>query len=366
MKRKLPLPFGYILLIAMVLGALMVARVYIPYLYWDDKEDLFFYKTIIPLMLDYLFWAFFAPLMYWVLQKNPLNKHTPLRIKLKHVGVGIGLAFMHELLTSVVYFGPLHWLNLYVLNGRRLHFIVAAIPPGALQRLIEYCFIMGIFVAYDYYQKYQSKEIELANMETELSQAQLNALKMQLHPHFLFNTLNTISSLMEENVEDAQKVVAKLGLLLRTMLDQKQRHTTTLQNELKYVKSYLDIEQTRFRDRLQIRYEIAPATTLAVVPSLVFQPLIENAIKHGFTHRTEGGIITVRSDLSTPQTLKLEVEDDGVGGNNIVKGIGLTNVQERLEQLYGSNFQFVIHSPSDVASGKGFLVKITLPFTKQE
>ncbi|HAS41858.1 MAG TPA: hypothetical protein DCS93_15365 [Microscillaceae bacterium] len=368
MKKRLPFPFKYILLIALVLGTLMVGRMYLPYLYWNEKEELFFYKVIIPLILDYLCWALFTPLMYSILQRNPLNKFTPLRVKLRHVAIGVGFASLHEFVTTFIYFVPLHLMDLYKITPIRLHYYLAAIPAGTLQRFVEYCFIMGAFVAYDYYHKYQNKETELANMEAELSKVQLNALKMQLHPHFLFNTLNTVSALMEENIQDAQSVVAKLGSLLRTMLDQKQRHTTSLQHELVYVKNYLDIEQTRFHDRLEIVYDIAPNTTQARVPSLIFQPLIENAIKHGFAQSPEGGKIEVRSSLSQELQLILEVEDDGKGSPQASvlpyesQGIGLANVKQRLEQLYGNAFTMDVISPSDELTQKGFLVKITIPF----
>ncbi len=368
MKKRLPFPFKYILLIALVLGTLMVGRMYLPYLYWNEKEDLFFYKIIIPLILDYLFWALFTPLMYSILQKYPLHKFTPWRIKLRHLVIGIGIACLHEFVTTFIYFIPLHLMDLYKITPIRLHYYLAAIPAGTLQRLVEYCFIMGVFVAYDYYHKYQHKEVELANMEAELSKVQLNALKMQLHPHFLFNTLNTVSSLMEDSVPDAQNVVAKLGSLLRTMLEQKQRHLTSLQNELIYVRDYLDIEQTRFHDRLEIIYQIASNTTQALVPSLIFQPLIENAIKHGFAQSPEGGKIEVRSRLTSHRQLRLEVEDDGKGmllGDTApyeTQGIGLANVKQRLEQLYGTTYTLKIVSPSDALTQRGFLVQITIPF----
>lgn len=368
MKSRLPFPFKYILLAALILGTLMVGRMYLPYLYWNEKEELFFYKVIIPLILDYLFWVALTPLMYSILKKYPLNRSASLRFKFRHIVIGVGIACLHEFVTTFIYFVPLHVFGLYEITPLRLHYYLAAIPAGTLQRFVEYCFIMGVFVAYDYYQKYQNKEVELANKEAELSKVQLNALKMQLHPHFLFNTLNTVSSLMEDSVQDAQGVVAKLGSLLRTMLDQKHGHITSLQNELVYIKNYLDIEQTRFQDRLKIIYSISPETIQAKVPSLIFQPLIENAIKHGFAHLPEGGKIEVKSNLTPDLRLLLEVEDDGQGNPNLTieqcegKGIGLINVKKRLEQLYGDAHTFEIVSPSDGLNQRGFSIKITIPF----
>jgi len=195
-----------------------------------------------------------------------------------------------------------------------------------------------------------------------LAQAQLNALRMQLHPHFLFNTLNSISVLMSEDVATARRMLSRLSDLLRTSLDNDGRHEVSLREELEFLKAYLEIEETRFQDRLTVRMQIEPDLLDARVPNLILQPLVENAIRHGIATRAQSGVIEINAARDNGM-MRLTVRDDGPGlGTNspssLISGIGLSNTRERLKQLYGANHRFEMMN----ASGGGLEVVIAIPF----
>ena len=227
---------------------------------------------------------------------------------------------------------------------------------------LTYWMVIGLHQALDYYNKYRERELRASQLETRLAQAQLDALKMQLHPHFLFNTLNSISVLMSEDVKAARRMLNRLSDLLRASLEQAGKHEVSLKEELEFLHNYLEIEQTRFQDRLVVRMEIEPAALDARVPNLILQPLVENAIRHGIAPRAEPGLIEIRAGRQNGM-VELMVRDNGAGlsaGSEdwLTKGIGLSNTRSRLEQLYGSGHQFEMND----ASGGGLEVKITIPF----
>jgi two-component system LytT family sensor kinase len=205
-------------------------------------------------------------------------------------------------------------------------------------------------------------ERKLEEQERLLMQARVDALISQINPHFLFNTLNTVSSLVRFDPDTARKVVLKLSNILRRRL-KTQIHFASLKQELDFIDDYLDIEVVRFgKDKLQIRKEIDPDTLDLVVPSMILQPLVENATRHGIGPKIEGGTITLRSRRQSGR-LAVEVIDDGMGfpdarpPESSDSGIGIRNVRERLKALYGQEFTFVI----DSAWGKGTAIRLEIP-----
>jgi LytS/YehU family sensor histidine kinase len=185
---------------------------------------------------------------------------------------------------------------------------------------------------------------------------------MQLHPHFLFNTLNSISVLMADDVKSARRMLTRLSDLLRASLASENAHEVTLKEELEFLQNYLDIEQTRFHDRLTVEMEIDPGVLDARVPNLILQPLVENAIRHGIAPRAHEGVIKIYAARDNGM-VQLRVSDNGVGFGDqtkqvFSKGIGLSNTRERLNQLYGPVHCFDI-STTDRA---GFEVTIVIPF----
>jgi sensor histidine kinase YesM len=291
----------------------------------------------------------------------PIKKGLSAKTGLYHLVFSIIIAFIHEVISNMMYISII--LFSYPIENvqRFLVMRMNTIPAAIADRMIEYWIILGAFMAYYYFQQYKDREVEIVVMENELNNAQLKALRNQLQPHFLFNSLNTVSALMSSNVKDAQKVLAKLATLLRSMLDQDQKNFIPLQDELDYLKNYLFIEQTRFVDRLSVKFENQAESLNAIVPNLLLQPLVENAIKHGFSHQIEKGEIIIRSYLKNDH-LHLFVEDDGKGCDNCDSllenaGIGLNNIYQRLQRIYKEDFSLKVISES----GKGFKVHIKIP-----
>ena len=196
------------------------------------------------------------------------------------------------------------------------------------------------------------------SLEKRLVEARLQALQMQLIPHFLFNTLHAISALMHQDVEAADRMITRLSELLRHALESTDQQEAPLREEIDFLKRYLEIEETRFGDRLKIELNIPPDTEDLLVPNLALQPLVENAIQHGIEPHARPGRVTI-SARRDGANLLLEVRDTGNGApaGSWREGVGLTNTRSRLRQLYGDRQTFELGS----APGGGFLASIRLP-----
>ncbi len=206
-------------------------------------------------------------------------------------------------------------------------------------------------------------ELAASRLESQLAQANLRMLKMQLHPHFLFNTLNAISSLMHSDVEAADRMIVRLSDLLRMALEKDDRHQVPLESELDFLHRYLAIEQIRFRDRLKVDIDVEPVCLPAQVPRLILQPLVENAIRHGIAMRSAAGRLAIRARRRGAR-LELSVADDGPGlppNRPLRPGVGLANTQARLAQLYGGDGSLELVD----GEGGGFEVVVEIPFEKQ-
>jgi two-component system LytT family sensor kinase len=204
-------------------------------------------------------------------------------------------------------------------------------------------------------------EHRLQEQEKLLLAAKIEALKSQINPHFLFNTLTSISSLIRSQPETARTLINKLSGLLRRLL-RSQEHFVTLREELESIDEYLDIEVVRFGPKLRVRKEIDPDTIDVVVPSMILQPLVENSIKHGLSRKVGAGTITIRS-VREHSRMMIEIEDDGMGfllerlEQPMTSGIGLANVRERLRVIYGATYQLTLTSEP----GKGTTARIEIP-----
>jgi two-component system, LytTR family, sensor kinase len=223
--------------------------------------------------------------------------------------------------------------------------------------------ILGIGAAFEYYGKFRERELRASQLESRLAQAQLEVLRTQLQPHFLFNTLHTISAFMQEGeIEAADRMISRLSDLLRLALESAGAQEVTLRQEMDFLRRYLEIQQIRFQDQLRVSLDVPDELLDACVPSLILQPLVENAIKHGVTPRAEGGEVTVEVARDDGR-LRVAVRDDGpgiapdaarAGGGN---GVGLANTRARLEQLYGDRQRFSVGNHPD----GGALVELTIP-----
>lgn len=231
--------------------------------------------------------------------------------------------------------------------------------------LLTYVVLIGSYYAYDYYQKYQARDTRAKQLEGMLAQAELQNLKMQLQPHFLFNTLHTISILMNKDTESANRMLIQLSDLLRMTLENVSKQEVPLKEELEFLRGYLEIEQTRFRERLQVNIRVDPEIIDAYVPSFILQPLVENAIRHGVVRLQTPGFVEITGRRFNGMVL-LEVKDNGSGiilneEGVMNEGIGLSTIRERLVQLYGEEQQLQVQN---IPNDGGVSATVLLPLRK--
>jgi LytS/YehU family sensor histidine kinase len=230
--------------------------------------------------------------------------------------------------------------------------------------VLIYWVIVAVSQAFEYYQRYRERELHAAELEKGLAQAKLQALQMQLNPHFLFNTLHSISSLMHKDVEAADRMVMRLGDLLRAALESADTQEVTLRQELALLEQYLEIEQIRFGSRLTVKKKIDVDVLDAQVPNLILQPLVENAIRHGIEPWSKPGCI-VLGGYRIDNQITLSVADNGAGLLNqkpIEEGVGLSNTRARLRELYGKEHDFELRRGPD----GGLLVQLTIPYRVEQ
>jgi signal transduction histidine kinase len=210
-----------------------------------------------------------------------------------------------------------------------------------------------------YYRQSRERAVRASQLETRLVEAQLKTLQQQLHPHFLFNTLQAISALMQRDVEAADRTLIRLSDLLRLTLERLGEQEVRLDAELDFLRKYLEIERTRFPDRLVVRYDVQPEALEALVPTLLLQPLVENAIKHGVARKPGAGHIDITARRDHDK-LRIEVRDDGIGLSEdaltaLQKGIGVSTTRARLQHQFGADYRFEFHR---LAQGVGVVVAV--------
>jgi len=231
----------------------------------------------------------------------------------------------------------------------------------AVVYLVMYWLVVFGHLGWHYYNRFREREVETARLQQELVEARLDALRMQLNPHFVFNTLHAISALIHENPDAADRIVARLSELLCLSLDQTKPQKVPLSEEMAFLDRYLEIQQTRFAERLRIEKDISAEAQEALVPYLILQPLVENAIRHGIEPREDLGLLQIRA-FCCDGRLELCVRDngDGLSENGEMtnrEGIGLSNTRSRLRQLYGDNFKLELISPEN----EGLEARLSLP-----
>ena len=309
----------------------------------------------------FYWWAVLSILIFWFSRRFPIEMR-PLKTSnlLLHIPAVILLAAGHQII---------HLTTLWIVLPRlRILFPTLA---ACFRAYFGFGFYIDLIIAtlivigghaLLYYQRFRASQLEEASLRAQLAQAQLRALKMQLHPHFLFNTLHSISSLVLEDPPKANSMIARLGDFLRLTLDHSDQQLVTLKEETEFVRCYLEIEQVRFGDRLTVEFKIDPATLGAEVPHLILQPVVENAIQHAIAPHAAPGRIEIAA-TRRDESLRLEVSDTGPGlrrtENNIEgHGVGLSNVRARLERLFGVNFSLEMTN----GSPQGLTVTIEIPF----
>ena len=228
--------------------------------------------------------------------------------------------------------------------------------------LLVYWLIVGAWLALSYYERFVTSELRRERLERRFSEARLNALRLQLDPHFLFNALNTVSAQVDRDPRLARRMIEHLGDLLRLSLESKDRQEVALVEELAFLEHYLAIQRIRFGDHLRVRTDVAPEVRHASVPSLILQPLVENAVRHGLASRAGGGTVTVTA-RPAGERLEIRVQDDGIGlppGWQLETGagVGLSVTRERIAELHPNGSSRFTVSPR---AGGGTAVAIDLP-----
>jgi two-component system LytT family sensor kinase len=313
-------------------------------------------------LITYALWTLFTPLILFVCERIRRLRLKPLLWIATHSGFSI----LTLLLIAAAWI-PLTPSEDIVANVPRVswHFLSILFWQSLAWNLWMYWVIVGIFYGLDYYFGARDAKLRAAQLEGQLAKAELEVLKGQLQPHFLFNTLNLVSSLIHTDQASADDMIGDLGSLLRMSLESHAGQEVTLAEEMKAVELYLNIQRLRFQDTLTVEIRIAPDTLDAHLPHLILQPLVENAFRHGISKRVGQGLLKIESSKADC-SLKVRISDNGTGkragagihsnGHIANPGIGLSNTRARLERLYGDRAALHCDNSQD-----GFSVELEFP-----
>ncbi len=304
-------------------------------------------------------WMSLAPITLWLAKRFPLNS------KKFFLGIFLHL-FAGTLFSSLTMGGRaiFNWAIIHHMdNPLTLDHVISnmtiALDYGIMSYILNTLFCYG----YEFYNRMHEREMRAITLESELSQAQLTALKMQLHPHFFFNTLNVISVLIRKQENDlAVEMISRLSKFLRYTLEKTTTQEVPLREELNAIDLYLEIQKVRFQDNLILKRTISPEVLDTLVPTLILQPLIENALQHGISKRENGGILELSAErMNGSVHIRISDNGPGISANHAdfkQFGIGLQNSESRLQKLYGSKSLFEIFPGQD----GGTTVHIAIPY----
>ena len=309
-------------------------------------------------------WFLLTPFILWVCRRFPIERERRFKNLFLHLIFGIIIVTAKIAADALVLpflgmtFGDRSFSYFEMFEAISVYSIHLYLPT--------YLGVVVIAHAIAYYRQFREHERAALQLQTELVNAQLQTLRMQLQPHFLFNTLQAISTLMYRDVRLADRVLTRLSELLRATLEQAGAPEVMLKTELEMLERYLEIEQTRFQDRLVVEMKIDPATLDARVPNMILQPIVENAIRHGIAPQAAGGRVAITAERRNG-TLLLSVSDNGAGvllqnGRAAHEGIGLTNTRARLAHHYNGAHKIELKN----APNRGLEVTLTIPFRQSE
>ncbi|MGD8495732.1 MAG: histidine kinase [Gemmatimonadales bacterium] len=351
--------------IATLVGVFFASRTYLLYNAYPDNQ-ISWGRALLPSLVSWYVWALLAPAILWLAARFRFERPRRGLSLAVHLVAGLAFAVAHALL------------------GQLVARAIPSLPEAELTRqffvsrlhfnLLTYLAIVAGWNLVDTYRRERERDLRASQLEARLAEARLRALQMQLHPHFLFNTLHAISTLMHRDVEAADRMLARLSDLLRLTLENAGTQEVRLKEELDVLERYLEIERTRFGDRLTVELDVDPATLDARIPNLILQPLVENAVRHGVAPRAEPGWIGLRA-VRRDGELLVTIEDDGPGlpahadpakpdvearGTSSAAngGVGLANCRARLGQLYGDEARLEL----DAAPAGGLRVSLSIPF----
>ncbi len=308
-------------------------------------------------------WALGTVLVLWLADRFPVEGRLWRRNVPLHLLFATAFVFVISGLFQIIYF-------FFLVNGAGKHYDAATTLQWIIYNSSENYGIYGLLLllnqVFRYYRRFREGELRASRLQTQLTQAQLEALKMQLHPHFLFNTLHSISALLHRDPDAADRMIARLGDFLRLTLENSGTQEVSLQKELEFLTCYLEIERVRFQDRLTTSVEVDTAALDAPVPNLILQPIVENALRHGIAQTRGPGRVEISAKRENG-SLRIRVRDNGPGlaaitrpDDGLKEGLGLSNTRARLEQLYGAAHRFELEN----APGGGLLVTLEIPAAK--
>jgi len=305
-----------------------------PYPWWQH---------LISWMVGVWLWFAFTPLVLWLGRKFPVDRKPYWRAVLFQLAISLVFPIVDLTLEAAILRGLRVFPEIMSSFVPTLFFLLII---GYHQSVLTYWTVLGAQCAYGWYRRYEERRQEAlrlalrsSQLERQLTQAHLSALKMQLHPHFLFNTLNTIMVLVrQQKGREAEEMLARLSDLLRCVLEDVQAQEVPLTRELEYLQLYLSIEQVRFQDRLRVEVAADPEVLDAALPHMALQPIVENAIRHGIGRSSTAGSISITA-CRVNDSVEIKIQDDGPGlaapNGTTGGGIGLANTRARLRELYG-------------------------------
>jgi signal transduction histidine kinase len=359
-RPRYGVPWPFVFFVATLLGSVSSMLAWQLSVRLDHGEHTeSYFKWLVVLNCAYWYaWALFTPPIVWLSQRFRFERQGLVR--------AIAVHLPSVLLFSLAHIGAMQAAQWYLVTSEGGVFLWwQEAQRAALINLdwemMTYWTIVGLSHALLYYRESRDRALRASQLETRLVEAQLKTLQQQLHPHFLFNTLNSISVLMHRDVAAADRTLIRLSDLLRLTLERLGEGAVTLEAELDFLRKYLEIERTRFADRLVVRFNVAADTLGAMVPTLLLQPLVENAIKHGVARKSGPGHIDVTAKREHDK-LWIEIRDDGVGLSEdgltaLHKGIGVSTTRARLQHQFGADYRFEFHRLS-----QGVAVVVVVPW----
>jgi two-component system, LytTR family, sensor kinase len=307
-------------------------------------------------------WATLTPVVFWIVSRHGIERtHRAVRAVM-FLALGLMIAVAVD---QILYYFRFEVFFVPRRPPRDVTVLIRVQRMWFMNELIVFLAIVAAGFARDYFLRYRARREEAvrlqahtAHLQAQLADARLAALRAQLNPHFLFNTLHAVSALVERDPRGVRRMIARLSELLRTTLEGADEPEVPLSQELTFLRRYLEIMQIRFQGRLEVDTRIAPDAEGALVPNLILQPLVENALEHGIDKRDAPGRVEIEARLDGDR-VRLTVRDNGPGlETGTTEGVGLTNTRARLEQLYGAEQSLELRA----AEGGGLTVEISLPF----
>mgnify|MGYP003683485949 CR=1 FL=1 len=338
-RQKLNIKKKYILIAAIVLSLIIVLQMSSTATSNTLKIAL---SDVVFFITNYCVWVLMLEYIYGAVKPlNFSNKWNTSLVFSGTISLTI-LAFIHLIITNVIYYSFVIFIsNISVLEA--FQSFQPYILKSIFSRFLDLAIIVILLKIIQTYLTVQKQKLQVLSLENELNTAQLETLRWQLNPHFLFNSLHTLNTLIGYDDERAQEMIIKITNLLRKMLSQKEVHLITFKEELEYFKNYLEIEQERFYDRLEVSVEVDEKTNDILVPTLILQPLIENAFKHGISRIEGKGIIDLKATI-LGRELVIKINNSIPKENSISKEkstkIGLQNLRNRLDKVFGENYTF--------------------------